>query len=733
MTAAVFRNTPPLSVPPRQNTAPVLDFNCLYTRDVKKKAKKWQDGLLRYHTFNKRVMVYDEGRNLVGDTHWAGDEAVQEGDELRLERNGVMVQVGDNTGQTQTDLTELRKSRQKDSATVSAASLGTATSTARATPTPSGWPLSTTLSRANTQLKHRSLNALLGTPKGPIGKASLPQKSPFEERQAEAENDGWEEGRPPKRQRNTAPAWTLTRTTKTPTPASKAQEPLWARTADAAKQKKKKAPTQTGQQQLGTKEIIDLSDDAESSNKFFPGFSDEVLARSSSPPKRQESAVEVSNKIVARSSSSAFQTQQSKPSGRPPASGKQNRSAAAAPEQIAAPGTTYVRVSPEVTAKALCLESSPSSETEGRTSPKVQRAPTVASKPTSSRTGQTLRLAASAPKKRTLLCQNQLSKKPRTVASTNAEIRARSTVGDDESAQERPAASLTKLQARLARIEKKKGSTSSARLGPAKAKPAPIELDCDTDTGNGAFGDFSDDEDEEEEEVVVVVDAESPRHQTTHETSAIELRCLDSMMLPPAVPAADKEARPRAKPPAPAPTRTSAQPQERQFRRVLSEPDTGKSSRTKRVPGAPVRYTPTPSPTKRSRESTPVLPAGEESKRSVAEPAPAPGFCASRQKKPLQKFVSLNMTSNGTSKVMLSKPFQAAGKTPKARAKEPETPKDIGPWTREAFDLFTWRPPNWDEEQWCEKRPEEASNASDKQPRPPPPGLSGGAALPYTV
>jgi hypothetical protein len=40
-------------------------------------------------------------------------------------------------------------------------------------------------------------------------------------------------------------------------------------------------------------------------------------------------------------------------------------------------------------------------------------------------------------------------------------------------------------------------------------------------------------------------------------------------------------------------------------------------------------------------------------------------------------------------------------KTPPAVARLEAAPKDLGPWSREAFDLFVWRPPGWNEEKWC--------------------------------
>ncbi|KAF3482500.1 uncharacterized protein GIQ15_05259 [Arthroderma uncinatum] len=99
-----------LSVPPTQNTAPVIKFQCLFTHDIKRKAKRWQDGFLRFHTFNKRVMVYDSSGNLVGDLHWRDRDMLQDGDEFELER-GVMVQAGEQLESTVTDLTGLLDKR----------------------------------------------------------------------------------------------------------------------------------------------------------------------------------------------------------------------------------------------------------------------------------------------------------------------------------------------------------------------------------------------------------------------------------------------------------------------------------------------------------------------------------------------------------------------------------------------------------------------------------------------
>ncbi|KAK3067607.1 hypothetical protein LTR53_015430, partial [Teratosphaeriaceae sp. CCFEE 6253] len=215
MTAAVYRGSVTLAIPPTQNTAPVLEFNCLYTHDLRRKAKRWQDGFLRYHTFNRRIMVYDVPRNFVGDTHWAASEALRDGDEVMLEKDGVLVQVSEAVGRTETDLTELRQSRKH-----AVRSERGSSPPAPGVQTPRPKAMIAASARQPTQLKHRSLNALLGTPMGPTGKAALPSKSPFELKQHDNENDAWEDGRPAKRPRTQPFAQTVE-------PAISKDQPLW--------------------------------------------------------------------------------------------------------------------------------------------------------------------------------------------------------------------------------------------------------------------------------------------------------------------------------------------------------------------------------------------------------------------------------------------------------------------------------------------------------------------------
>jgi hypothetical protein len=193
---APLRATPHLAaVPASQHTAPVAEFRCLFTHDVRRKQKRWQDGYLKFHTFNNRVMVYDQARNSIGDTYWKESNEVQEGDELSLDK-GVLVEVAEAIGLSQTDLTPLFEKRSPQTKPPQARNAVLP----RPPPRPSVVP--SNASRPNAQLRHKSLNALLGTPKGPTGKA-VPIRSPYEIRR-EQENE-WPDERIAKKQKTIHP------------------------------------------------------------------------------------------------------------------------------------------------------------------------------------------------------------------------------------------------------------------------------------------------------------------------------------------------------------------------------------------------------------------------------------------------------------------------------------------------------------------------------------------------
>ncbi|KAK4896997.1 hypothetical protein LTR27_005244 [Elasticomyces elasticus] len=470
MTAAVYRNaTPSLSVPQTQNTAPVLEFNCLYTHDLRRKAKRWQDGFLRYHTFNRRIMVYDVPRNYIGDSHWTGGEALQDGDEVMLDKGGVMVQVAEAVGRTETDLTDIRKSRKKD--------VGERGSSppARGPQTPATRTVNAA-SRPVTQLKHRSLNALLGTPKGPIGKAALPAKSPFELRHEDVENHGWEEGRPAKRPRMQEP--TAKHIARPPV------QPLWARTTDAAKQRVRAPPPAVQRASSELQGFVDLVDDEPEPDKFLPGFSSDALVPPSSPLRD----VPVMKPLAppapaARSSSPGFQTQ------KPP--GNSARKEVMAARKAVSAG---VGVDAAVGKASEAPQRQPSRPKERlvehpveprrtkQPTPPVHERPAplrrvVVEVPSNSRKGAILRIASGGQKKGMLLCQDQLAAKPKRISSTNTDDAADALLGatnDDVDVRLQEKTQRQLRDERMAKVnakQKKAGKTQTERESVRAASP----------------------------------------------------------------------------------------------------------------------------------------------------------------------------------------------------------------------------------------------------------------------
>ena len=178
-----------LDVHQTQTTAPVLEYLCMYTADIRRKQqKRWQDGRLKFHTFNKRVMVYDERSNFVGDTHWRKDYEFDDGEEVKLERGGILVQVGECVGKRDQDLFELVDKRVKEREDRLAARIGSSPlrplgSNVRPQGIVSSFAVDGATPFPAFHLRQKTLNALIGNPSGHYGRAVLPTISPFEERQ----------------------------------------------------------------------------------------------------------------------------------------------------------------------------------------------------------------------------------------------------------------------------------------------------------------------------------------------------------------------------------------------------------------------------------------------------------------------------------------------------------------------------------------------------------------------
>lgn len=179
------------------STATVLEFRCLFTHDLRRKQKRWQDGRLKYHTFNSRVMVHDERGNSVGDMHWHGEYDFGEGEEVQLDRGGVIVQVEELVERRETDLTELVDKRLQEKQQRQIQQLARSTASSAVLPRSLHRPPAIAPDRAIPP-RHRPLHHVIGTPTGHHGKALVPKESPYEQRQQATESP---DDRAPKRRK----------------------------------------------------------------------------------------------------------------------------------------------------------------------------------------------------------------------------------------------------------------------------------------------------------------------------------------------------------------------------------------------------------------------------------------------------------------------------------------------------------------------------------------------------
>lgn len=699
MTAAVVRSTPGLSIPQTQNTAPVLEFNCLYTHDLRRKQKRWQDGFLRYHTFNKRVMVYDVPRNFLGDLHWTEGGDLQEGDEITLEKGGIMVQVSEQVGRTETDLSELLHRKDKSSPAKNPSS----PMLSRATPggvtprgaknmgfTPIGVTFMGTTPRGNTStavshrpqtsaaptpVKHRSLNSLLGPSRGPIGKAALPAKSPFELRNGEQENQEWEAGREPKRQR--IDSWNVTRTTKSPKPTSNGIDSSdRAKTGTTAKPSKQR-PDST-QRTLEVTEIVDLSSDTES----------EQFPLTSSPPRLLSKSVSVDQVAIGSSRPSVRQSlaqnrapiPTSQVAESPSVRHLQRKQASATINPQAAKRSR--QPSPPTLQDSVTRSKSPPVSTKNSASASTARpveSPIFSTDPDSQRQGKALKLGGSAPK-RMLVFQNQaqlskVSKQPLTDRQRPLEERQQVSnryVGGQKPHQVSPGPEIEqqsepvsihrqRLLDRLAQIGKNKKRTESSVL-PSRESPdtEPVDLD------------------------ITPPEEPSNPHIPSRATST------KSSTSPP------KDTSP------PNPATTSIRNNSRSSRAILHPQSREITPAINNQRKAPHR--PSPSP-----QSRPVSPAAQEAAKAMPPPPrPYSNTANNNRRNSGKQAQTYNTRAQGLTGTMLAMPFKAPSARPKvsaANAASSSSPEiavvkddDLGPWSKEAFDFMDWRPPNRDAE-----------------------------------
>lgn len=107
--------TSPATATNAPTTSSIHEFICLYSHDLRRKHKRWQDGMLRFYTFNQKYVVYDPSWIYVGDGHWQGDvDDFQEGLEIELDRPRACVQVIERTMTKEQDLSQVLGKRARE-------------------------------------------------------------------------------------------------------------------------------------------------------------------------------------------------------------------------------------------------------------------------------------------------------------------------------------------------------------------------------------------------------------------------------------------------------------------------------------------------------------------------------------------------------------------------------------------------------------------------------------------
>ncbi|KAI9860535.1 MAG: hypothetical protein M1824_003060 [Vezdaea acicularis] len=212
MTSRATPSSTSFALPSTQNTAPIIEFRCLYTHDLRRKQKRWRDGFLRFHTFNKRIMIYDVQWNYIADHHYRDSNVLVEGAVLQVD-GGILVDMGEEISRIKQNRDELLKqvrgNRKAGSPGRHAKALdglvestptqqkldrvetSTADGTAPMFQHPEGHRQ---LPYLSAQLKSRSLSQVLGISRKRQGRALVPQVSPFEVCQIVSRNANIREG-----------------------------------------------------------------------------------------------------------------------------------------------------------------------------------------------------------------------------------------------------------------------------------------------------------------------------------------------------------------------------------------------------------------------------------------------------------------------------------------------------------------------------------------------------------
>jgi len=607
MTATIPRSS--AALPLSQNTAPVVEYRCLFTHDLRRKQKRWQDGVLKFHTFNRRIMVYDVPRNFIGDSHFAQGQEPQEGDELELEKGCVLVQVADVLAKTDTDLTELLQSRERKSPHKGAHSSSPAN---MLSPMRSRAFSRSSASGPSQYQKHKSLNALLGTPKGRVGKAVLPAKSPFELRRDGQENEHWENGRSPKRRKiDETDGRDLERSRPTSVANRRLTDDKLAKLYERSKAKTQRKP-----------EVIDLCSD------------------------------EITNTA----------TKTTQPTARPTTATSGRKNSAHKVVQSTDNTTTAENAGKE---HSMRLDSRVSVQS---TRPSREAEQTTAGNEPSQKKGGSLRLMSNAPR-RMLVCQEQLSRR------SNSQLRRETEPGSVVTQQQtvetprqpaQPESELSLRESIKKRIARKARVLSSSPPSPPRQISNQIHAQSQESSAFLAAPPSA-----------VAESIQPPREASPAEVQAEHVSQPISIFTAPI----------QQKLPSKTPLRRPGDPVRRASRSVTPRVEEATSENVPKIIQTVRANASSAQAETLKADKPPTVPQNDKSMRPP------------RKQKGPQKHapsLDLNKAANPLQTAMLAMPFKRP-LTATSKAENPLVDTDRGPWSREALDLFVWRPPDWEE------------------------------------
>jgi hypothetical protein len=551
-------------------------------------------------------MVFDVAGNKVGDTHWNGNVALQEGDEVTLEKWGVVVDVSERVRQTVTDLSEIRPAQKKASPRL--------TSLAIQSPAPG------VSYRSVSQPKHKSLNTLLSstrqtTPSRPRVPVLPAHGSPFE-RTPHYERA---EGTPSKRIRLDGPQVSgKQRTSNAPIHSrlnSSCALNISARRNVLVERQSIASPE-------GPAEVIDLCGGLSDASETFQGFSSDILPTSPVVPPsdlRSGGCKTFSTHPEQRTIKTRDARDQSAQKGSEPRKyALPNRNE---------PGVEELQSMEKSSGKQVSTKVDTPSTAEQRRS---LSAITTAKGPQS----MTLKIAATTTRrKKALLCQKQLL--PNHVPSGASSPHQAPIVTPHQPARTRAASLLADPE------------HVPERVDPCIDDEDLMELHGDTDRGDHLYDDIA----PSRQRSNSLVHLAQPRRDQSHSKPSGSLARVTAAEVRETASASNRKKTPskgRAVPAVALPKQVEVE--------LCDAVD------------RPAEATETPSGEQQGR----VKPIDRTNKPNVpSKTAPVPPRISAKKQ-----------TTSIT---------QAAG----------ALPKDLGPWSREAFDLFVWRPPGWNEEKWC--------------------------------